>query len=231
MADTSTSTSSNVPTRSLSQTKPKSILKNSSTPRTHPGVVWDEQNLAINDLAKDSTMKIDEPKTPWVNYNPETDQVIDLDKIPGFNLGPIDSSLQPPSSPQSNGGQSSLPSSRRGSEASEKMVKVETPTGARSSGEEDSEDDELQDEETIAHRKQFADKRGGHYRNEAEAMKRAQAMLADEEESSGSGEPNSNSMDAEEGEEEEEEDEEEGKRSGGIPPVPALPTGFRVNGA
>lgn len=63
---------------SSSSVKPRGILKNTSGQK-NGGVVWDEENLAVNELAKDSTMKIDEPKTPWVNYNPETDEVMDLD--------------------------------------------------------------------------------------------------------------------------------------------------------
>jgi hypothetical protein len=34
------------------------------------------------------------------------------------------------------------------------------------------------------HRKKFAEARGGHYKNEGAAMKRAQALLDDEDESS-----------------------------------------------
>lgn len=40
---------------------------------------WDEENLIITEAQKDSTMKIDEPKTPYVHYNHELDRVMDLD--------------------------------------------------------------------------------------------------------------------------------------------------------
>lgn len=50
-------------------------------------VRWDEVNLNLNEVQRDSTMKITEPKTPYVRYNAETDEVMDLDKIPGFELG------------------------------------------------------------------------------------------------------------------------------------------------
>ncbi|KAL8284156.1 hypothetical protein RQP46_004905 [Phenoliferia psychrophenolica] len=184
------------PQRSNSYTgpKPRGILKNAASAKGG-AVVWDEENLAVNELAKDSTMKIDEPKTPWVNYNPDTDEVMDLDKIPGFELGRAEDVANgadynamgsPPSPSRSAISSGSGTNSRRGSEASEKMVKVEAPHGGPSSGEED-DDDELQDEETRAHRKKFAEKRGGHYKNEAEAMKRAQALLEEEESSGGDG--------------------------------------------
>lgn len=39
---------------------------------------WDEANLELNEEQKDSTMKIDEPKTPYIRYDPETDQVLNM---------------------------------------------------------------------------------------------------------------------------------------------------------
>ncbi len=36
---------------------------------------WDEANLAATEIEKDSLMKITEPKTPYVRYNAELDQV------------------------------------------------------------------------------------------------------------------------------------------------------------
>ncbi|KAG0378753.1 hypothetical protein BGX24_002893 [Mortierella sp. AD032] len=40
---------------------------------------WDEENLTITEAQKDSTMKIDEPKTPYVHYDHELDKIIELD--------------------------------------------------------------------------------------------------------------------------------------------------------
>ncbi|KAF9354787.1 hypothetical protein BGX26_007359 [Mortierella sp. AD094] len=42
-----------------------------------PRLKWDEENLMITEAQKDSTMKIDEPKTPFVHYNFELDKVMD----------------------------------------------------------------------------------------------------------------------------------------------------------
>lgn len=64
---------------------PRGILKNantstsSSTLNNPHGLAWDEANLSLNEVQKDSTMKITEPKTPYVRYNAETDEVMDLD--------------------------------------------------------------------------------------------------------------------------------------------------------
>ena len=38
-------------------------------------LTWDEQNIAETEIGKDSLMKITEPKTPYVRYNAETDEV------------------------------------------------------------------------------------------------------------------------------------------------------------
>lgn len=34
-------------------------------------LTWDEENLAATEIERDSLMKIDEPKTPYVRYNAE----------------------------------------------------------------------------------------------------------------------------------------------------------------
>lgn len=41
----------------------------------HRSLQWDEENLALTEIQKDSLMKITEPKTPYVRYNAETDTV------------------------------------------------------------------------------------------------------------------------------------------------------------
>lgn len=83
------------PTSATAQYKPKGILKNAIP---SPGLnntryvfyiindgmrlkfqsdrlTWDEENLALTEVQKDSLMKITEPKTPYVRYNAETDEV------------------------------------------------------------------------------------------------------------------------------------------------------------
>ncbi|OMJ24518.1 Protein phosphatase inhibitor 2 [Smittium culicis] len=61
----------------------KGILKKSNMKNAKPiQLKWDEENLRITELQKDSTMKIDEPKTPYIHYNIEDDASLqDLDDL------------------------------------------------------------------------------------------------------------------------------------------------------
>ncbi|KAI8373006.1 uncharacterized protein BYT42DRAFT_500886 [Radiomyces spectabilis] len=43
-------------------------------------LTWDEANLQLTEAQKNATMKVDEPKTPYIRYNPTTDQVVDMSK-------------------------------------------------------------------------------------------------------------------------------------------------------
>ncbi|CAG8443931.1 7494_t:CDS:2, partial [Diversispora eburnea] len=48
---------------------------------------WDEDNIQLTESQKNSTMKISEPKTPFIHYNQETDEIMtDLRTIPGLTL-------------------------------------------------------------------------------------------------------------------------------------------------
>ncbi|KAF8341300.1 uncharacterized protein EI90DRAFT_3033413 [Cantharellus anzutake] len=114
-----------------SPTRPKGILKNTNAALpTSTRLQWDEANLAATEIGKDSLMKITEPKTPFVRYNAELDQVEGMTEIPPFNLdsplqdaSPLlgssprdiafDSSKIPPDSPSRPGAQ--RPGSERGS--------------------------------------------------------------------------------------------------------------------
>lgn len=77
------------PSRSLSGSgsapKPRGILKN-APPLSGSGqhLQWDEENLALTELQKDSLMKITEPKTPYVRYDAETDTIDG--EIPNLDL-------------------------------------------------------------------------------------------------------------------------------------------------
>ncbi|TFK25942.1 hypothetical protein FA15DRAFT_667935 [Coprinopsis marcescibilis] len=73
--------------------KPKGILKNTQHPSQSGAhsLQWDEENLALTEINKDSLMKITEPKTPYVRYNALTDEI--EGEIPEFHLSGGYSSL------------------------------------------------------------------------------------------------------------------------------------------
>jgi len=202
--------------RSGSLPKPKGILKN--TPQT-PGtqshsLQWDEENLSLTEIQKDSLMKITEPKTPYVRYNAETDEIIEGD-IPALELELSATSLGGPRSASpaisisTTGADASGPSSRRtsissigrpgtamsarsGSGASSRSTSFSLPNDARSairadrrSPGEEVEFDEEMDEESAAKHAEFLRARGRHYSNEAEAMKRAAQMDDEDDEMPG----------------------------------------------
>ncbi|KAK7054089.1 protein phosphatase regulatory subunit glc9 [Favolaschia claudopus] len=205
--------------RSASNPKPKGILKNNpQTPGTGGhSLQWDEENLALTEIQKDSLMKITEPKTPYVRYNAETDTVegeipnLDLNGQYVWTNGSSEPSTSPLMSPSSTGADASGPSSRRtsfssngrsgsvsgrsgsasgrsGSGASSRSTSFNLPSEARREIQADSrqtgeevELDEEMDEETAAKHAAFVRARGRHYSNEAEAMKLAAKLLADED--------------------------------------------------
>ncbi|KAF9129521.1 hypothetical protein BGW39_004080 [Mortierella sp. 14UC] len=62
----------------------KGILKKATATQAEenaPRLKWDEESLIITEAQKDSTMKIDEPKTPFVHYDHELDRVLDADEV------------------------------------------------------------------------------------------------------------------------------------------------------
>jgi len=195
-------------TSSHNQGKPKGILKNAPPTPGHQarGLQWDEENLALTEIGKDSLMKITEPKTPFVRYNAITDEVEGFSNdVPQFSLdgkSPIGSpttsehplSVASTSMPRRDSGEMnrSTSSSRSTSfslpalpNGAPRMVRDET--GLTGAGE--IEEDEEMDAEMAAKHAEFVRARGRHYSNEAEAMKRAQALIAqeddDEEDESG----------------------------------------------
>lgn len=196
--------------RSASNPKPKGILKNAAPQQ--PGsqshsLQWDEENLALTEIQKDSLMKITEPKTPYVRYNAETDQV--EGEIPSLDLGghmssPMEYLSSSPRSVSPTGANTSGPSSRRtslsstgrpsssrrsASTGSSRSTSFNLPSEAKAEiravqgnpGEEVETEEEM-DEEAAAKHAAFVRARGRHYSNEAEAMKRAAKMVDDEEE-------------------------------------------------
>ncbi|KAI6127396.1 hypothetical protein EDD16DRAFT_1552731 [Pisolithus croceorrhizus] len=197
--------------RSASNPKPKGILKNAGPqPPVQHSLQWDEDNLALTEVQKDSLMKITEPKTPYVRYNADTDEI--EGDIPNLDLcaranspttysqpeSPTSVIASSPSSRRaslssvgrnSSGRSASVTSSRSTSfnlpnEARKELRPVnDTPQGEGPEEEEDDDDDEEMDEETAARHAAFLRARGRHYSNEAEAMKRAAQLMKDDSDS------------------------------------------------
>ncbi|KAF8622086.1 hypothetical protein AX15_007230 [Amanita polypyramis BW_CC] len=190
--------------RSASHQKPKGILKNAPhSQSTAHSLQWDEENLALTEIQKDSLMKITEPKTPFVRYNPETDEV--EGEIPNLDLGGRRCE-SPPASPtiSSTGADTSGPSSRRtsfsslgrpgsnrsASASSSRSTSFSLPNDAkkeigsdsRSGAGEEVETEEEMDEETAEKHAAFVRARWRHYSKEADAMKLAKQLIENDNE-------------------------------------------------
>ncbi|KIJ56943.1 hypothetical protein M422DRAFT_23081 [Sphaerobolus stellatus SS14] len=250
--------------------KPKGILKNVpsgsatavNTPNGQPThLTWDEQNLLETEIQKDSLMKITEPKTPYVRYNAETDEVEGMSEIPPFNLDGLSRSPSLPSS--SNPVSPTMPisplaesgtDSRRpsfgnyssrssGSATSSRRTSFNLPGGSDggrivSAHEDEEQGEEMEveemDEETARRHDAFVRARGRHYSNEAEAMKRAAQLLAQEDDDDTRGD---NIADPDEDIEAAFDDEDDPDEivtrtpgQGGIPPLPTGSGAPKLNG-
>ncbi|OLY83914.1 Protein phosphatase inhibitor 2 [Smittium mucronatum] len=68
----------------------KGILKKANNKPKSAMLKWDEENLRITELQKDSQMKITEPKTPYIHY--DMDQDTSLQDLDDLQLSPRSSS-------------------------------------------------------------------------------------------------------------------------------------------
>ncbi|KAL1919097.1 uncharacterized protein VTP21DRAFT_2478 [Calcarisporiella thermophila] len=158
------------PSKRSENHKPKGILKRPSVSTDEDKsqrLKWDEDNIMITEAQRGSTMKINEPKTPYIRYNPETDEVItDLSglDIPSFSLG------EDRASPER---RSSSPGSSLASSPRDKHPHLQVD-------DEWDENDE-EDEETKERHRKFKEMRSQHY-NMRDAMRRAREMLEHEDE-------------------------------------------------
>jgi protein phosphatase inhibitor 2 len=139
-------------------------------------------------------MKITEPKTPYVHYNAELDEV--EGEIPEFNLGSTSAPSPPPAAPSpiepSSPRRPSFSTGKRpgrsSSGSSNRSASFNIPSEIQQGEvEEESSDDEPMTPEAAAKHEAFLKARGRHYSNEAEAMKRAQFSDSEEEDSAGDG--------------------------------------------
>ncbi|KAG8760313.1 hypothetical protein FRC14_003469 [Serendipita sp. 396] len=269
------SSSGSIPTVSSGST---AIVDTTGSPTSTSGqgtqhLTWDEENLALTEVQKDSLMKITEPKTPYVRYNAELDVVENMGDIPSFDLNrgqssnpttptstsfPMDSPKADPallaadeknqteantnanarrtsfSLPGATGRRSNSTSGSTSSRSTSFHLPDEErknfqrtanePSGTGEVGEE-----EEMDEEAAAKHAEFIKARGRHYSNEAEAMKRAQELLNEEEDDEGKDDEDEDDED----DDEENEMDVDGTRNrkskkSVVPPVPPLPV--NING-
>jgi len=133
-------------------------------------------------------MKITEPKTPYVRYNAELDEV--EGEIPVFDLGGPSAPSPPPASPSpiepSSPRRPSFSTGKRpgrsSSGSSNRSASFNIPSEFQQGEvEEESSDEEPMSPEAAAKHEAFLKARGRHYSNEAEAMKRT-AQFSDSEE-------------------------------------------------
>ncbi|GBB86811.1 hypothetical protein RclHR1_13240002 [Rhizophagus clarus] len=148
----------------MSTDKPKGILKKPSInfQTKTPKLKWDEDNLQLTEAQKNSTMKVTEPKTPYIHYNQDTDEIMtDLEKIPGIALN------------SSNYNQGSSNISPVGSVS---PSSAHFPDSIKDDW--DSENSE-EDEETKLKRKKFAELRAKHY-NMKEALRLGHKLVEED---------------------------------------------------
>ncbi|KAF6762014.1 hypothetical protein DFP72DRAFT_877762 [Ephemerocybe angulata] len=156
------------PSRSTSSSypKPKGILKNAphappSSGQQH-NLQWDEENLALTEINKDSLMKITEPKTPYVRYNALTDEIEGGSLSGGYSSQAYRDAAEQMQVSSPVGEPSALAEDVQGPPSRRTSVSSTGRPGTAMSG---------TSSRTAAKHAAFVRARKGHYSNEAEAMK------------------------------------------------------------
>ncbi|KAI8575348.1 hypothetical protein K450DRAFT_262178 [Umbelopsis ramanniana AG] len=155
-------------------TKPvKGILKKSSKfaqDAAASRLKWDENNLMLTEAQKDSTMKVDEPKTPWIHYNADTDEV-SMDGITPMQLASREEPEDDFALDDGRGNESDRSSSSTGSKQRRRV----------SVSDDDWDTDDIEeDEEAKKHHEEFERKRAQHY-NMGNVLRHPAPPVEDEE--------------------------------------------------
>ncbi|KAK5816835.1 hypothetical protein F5H01DRAFT_341843 [Linnemannia elongata] len=157
----------------------KGILKKATAAQAEenaPRLKWDEESLIITEAQKDSTMKIDEPKTPFIHYDHELDRVLDADEVFRLN-GPRKKQAALAHTPPVPSYFKGLPDEdEEDGEDDDDREPNDEPEEWQSSDEEDERDSE---NKAVDHDK-FARLRAKHY-NMREAVKLGHALDQDDE--------------------------------------------------
>ncbi|KAJ3046308.1 hypothetical protein HDV00_000122 [Rhizophlyctis rosea] len=150
---------------------PRGILKSSSQHEQddhHKGIKWDEDNIMLTEAGKGHTMKITEPKTPYIHYDHENDVVLGgSSSIPPLELSAALEAVPPPSRTSSSG-------SLFGDKP---HVTVHQPPESKAHGdwESDDEEEEERDPEEEEKHRRFAALRAEHYQMK-EALKKGRQL-------------------------------------------------------
>ncbi|KAF9154119.1 hypothetical protein BG015_001821 [Linnemannia schmuckeri] len=157
----------------------KGILKKETTAQSEentPRLKWDEENLTITEAQKDSTMKIDEPKTPFIHYDHELDRVLDADEVFRLN-GPRKKQAALAHTPPVPSYFKGLPNE---DEDDEKDDDDREPNDEPEEWQSSDEEDEQESESKALDHDKFARLRAKHY-NMREAVKLGQALNQDDD--------------------------------------------------
>ncbi|KAI9485208.1 MAG: hypothetical protein EXX96DRAFT_544268 [Benjaminiella poitrasii] len=143
----------------LKATPKKGILKKNRNINEPTRLRWDEANIELTEAQKDSTMKVNEPKTPYVRYNAETDQVLNLEEIPDIPYGAGSARAEPEEFMLDGGVESDKSSVTSNGEKSRRRVSVSDDDWEM---DEDNKTEEEEEEEKKRH-EEFLRKRAMHY--------------------------------------------------------------------
>ncbi|KAI9105489.1 hypothetical protein DFS34DRAFT_599651 [Phlyctochytrium arcticum] len=158
---------------------PRGILKNASDQAAPMrGIHWDEDNIMLTEAQKNATMKITEPKTPYIRYDSANDMVLgSTGSVPPMELSDAIYSAQQQQ-------HSSHPSISGGSDVESGASESESSSGRKpqqrrvSVDEWDDSEDENEDPEDLERHKQFEAMRSQHY-NMKESIRKGRELASE----------------------------------------------------